>query len=263
MKTLKSSILGCAVALALLGTASTSQATVSDKSILVGVDGAFAPFTYIDDSGKLIGFDVDIINSIGKNLGYKVTIKPMPFDGIIPALMSDSIDVIISGFTISPERAKKVDFSDPYYLCGLTYLVPKADKDKYPDFTKLDGKDIGVQIGTTGALFAQKHLKNSKIKQFNSPPDTYMELGNGGCSAVINDMPVNDFFLTSHKDSGFVSLHIDRDVDKEYYGIAVSKNHPEMLKEMNRGLKLLHENGEFSRISDKWFGYDITDTLKE
>ena len=86
MKILKSSILGCAVALALLGTASTSQATVSDKSILVGVDGAFAPFTYIDDSGKLIGFDVDIINAIGKTLdkaSTEVMIDNMMTRGVI------------------------------------------------------------------------------------------------------------------------------------------------------------------------------------
>ncbi|MGN0909017.1 MAG: transporter substrate-binding domain-containing protein, partial [Succinivibrio sp.] len=115
--------LACAVALALLGTATLAQADAKDKVLHVGCEGAFAPFTYIDDAGKITGFDIDLIRQLGKDMGYKVDIQVYPFDGLIPALLTDSIDVIISGFTISEERAKKVDFSDPYYLCGLTYLV--------------------------------------------------------------------------------------------------------------------------------------------
>ncbi len=255
--------LACAVALALLGTATLAQANTRDKVLHVGCEGAFAPFTYIDDAGKITGFDIDLIRQLGKDMGYKVEVQVYPFDGLIPALLTDSIDVIISGFTISEERAKKVDFSDPYYLCGLTYLVKDEDKSKFTDYTKLDGQDVCVQIGTTGAMFVQKHLKKAKIKQFNSPPETYLELGNGGCKAVVNDMPVNDFFLAKHKASGISSMHIDRDVDKEYYGIAVNKNHPEMLKVMNEGLKKVQQDGSFAKISNIWFGYDITDTLKQ
>lgn len=263
MFSFKRSFLGSAVALAMLGTATFAEAGVSDKVLNVGCEGAFAPFTYIDDKGEITGFDIDLIRSLGESLGYEVKITVYPFDGLIPALMTDSIDCIISGFTISEERAKKVDFSDPYYLCGLTYLTPEKNASEIRDFRKLDGKEICVQIGTTGAMFAEKHFPNAKIKTFNSPPDTYLELTAGGCRAVINDMPVNDFYLSRHKGENLTSLHIDKDVDKEYYGIAVNKDHPEMLKEINRGLKLSLENGEFKRISEQWFGYDITDTLKE
>lgn len=261
MKNFKLSLTGYAVALAMLGTANMSEASVADKVLNVGCEGAFAPFTYVDDQGKITGFDIDLIRALGEDLGYKVNVTVFPFDGLIPALLTDGIDVIISGFTISPERAKKVDFSDPYYLCGLTYLTPAQNAERLKDFRSLDGEKLCVQIGTTGALFATKHFKNSEIVQFNSPPETYLELNKGGCSAVINDMPVNDFYLSRHKGDELASLHIDKDIDKEYYGIAVSKNHPEMLKEMNRGLKIMRENGHFAEISERWFGYDISDTL--
>ena len=264
MKISMRSLMGSAVALAMLGTAFTSQAGVSDKVLNVGCEGAFAPFTFIDKNGQITGFDIDLIRQIGSDLGYKVNVRVYPFDGLIPALLTDGIDVIISGFTISPERAKKVDFSDPYYLCGLTYLTQAKHAEKFKDYIKLDGEKLCVQIGTTGAMFAQKHFPNAQLRQFNSPPETYLELERGGCAAVINDMPVNDFFLSRHQDgTKFASAHIDKDVDKEYYGIAVNKNHPEMLKEINRGLKLVQQNGNFAKISTTWFGYDITDTLKQ
>lgn len=252
--------LACTSAYADEGEANKNQ----QKNLIVGCEGAFAPFTYIDDSGQISGFDIDLIKAIGTSLGYdNVTIRVLPFDGLIPALMTSNIDLIISGFTISPERDKKVDFSDPYYLCGLTYLVDKKDAKTYDNYEKLNGEDICVQIGSSGAVFAEKFLTKSKKKIFNSPPETYLELGNGGCKAVIHDMPVNDFFLAKDGSGRFESLHISRHVDKEYYGIAVREGDKKMLYEVNRGLKLVEENGEFERISKEWFGHDIRDTLKE
>lgn len=257
-------VLACSLCAAAFGaTAAEVQNPPQQKNLIVGCEGAFAPFTYIDDSGNIIGFDIDLIRAIGKSLGYNTTIRVLPFDGLIPALMTGNIDLIISGFTITPERDKKVDFSDPYYLCGLTYLVNKEDAKKYDSYEKLDGEPICLQIGTTGALFTEKFLPNSQRKVFNSPPEAYIELGNGGCRAVIHDMPVNDFFLAKEKTDRYESINIGRHVDKEYYGIAVREGDKHLLDEVNRGLKLVDENGEFERISKEWFGHDIRDTLKE
>lgn len=253
--------LGTALCLALLcGNVSAKD----EKPVLrIGCEGAFAPFTFIDDKGEITGFDIDLIRELGEGLGYEVKITVYPFDGLIPALMADNIDAIISGFTISPERAQKVDFSEPYFLCGLNFLIRGEDETKYRDLDSLKGQKICLQIGTTGSLFAQKQLTGSELKQFNSPPETYLELLNRGCSAVINDSSVNDFFLARHKGEKVVAVPIDKNIDKEYYGIAVNKNHPEMLDTINRGLKQVRANGVFKRISEQWFGHDISSTLEE
>ena len=246
------------------GTASAQAEKVSTPKVLnVGCEGAFAPFTFIDDQGKISGFDIDIIRAIGESLGYKVNINVLPFDGLIPALVTSNIDLIISGFTITEERAKKVDFSDPYYMCSLTYLVHEKDVKELDSLNKLNGKQVCVQIGTTGALYAQSHLVEATIKQFNSPPETYLELQNSGCRAVINDKPVNDYFLTKNKVDNIKSVNIDAaDATREYYGIAVRKGDKKMLDLMNKGLDLVKKNGKFKEVSVSWFGYDITDTLK-
>lgn len=257
---------GIVLAGAILGTvfsAGADETAQTDKKVLqVGCEGGFAPFTYINDDGKLVGFDIDIIQEIGKALGYEVKITVYPFDGLIPALLTDNIDLIISGFTISEERAKRVDFSDPYYLCGLTFLINEENDKKYKTFKDLDGTNVCVQIGTSGAMFVEKALPKAVLKQFNSPAETYLELQNHGCSAVINDTPVNDFFLAKSQDKTILSKKVMTE-NKEYYGIAVNKKHPELLAQINKGLKLVHENGSFATVSNKWFGYDITESLKQ
>lgn len=232
------------------------------KVLKVGCEAAFAPFTYTSQDGKLIGFDLDLIRAMGESQGYEVVIQAFPFDGLIPALITNNIDLIISGFTISPERAKKVDFSDPYYRCGLTFLIKKEDAGKYNTLSDLKNDTLCVQIGTTGALYVSKQLPDTQLKQFNSPPETYLELINGGCKAVINDRPVNDFFLASSHNKDIVSKNITTDTS-EYYGIAVNKGNKEMLDLVNKALKDVQDNGEFKRISDQWFGYDVSAELRE
>ncbi len=233
------------------------------KTLNVGCEGAFAPFTYIDDQGNITGFDIDLIKAIGKDLGYNVKINVMPFDGLIPSLMTGNIDLIISGFTISEERAKKVDFSDPYYLCGMSYVIEKKNAQKYDTYEKLDGHPICTQLAATGTNFTQKFLQKSKDKIFNTPPETYIELGNGSCLAAIHDKPVNDFFLTKDNSGKFTSIEIKKHIDKEYYGIAVQKGNKELLNQINKGLKEVEENGVFEKISMDWFGNNILDSLKE
>ena len=252
----------CALMLSAYAAENSQTAPEQGRKVLeVGCEGGFAPFTYIDDKGTLVGFDVDIIRIIGKSLGYDVKITVYPFDGLIPALITDNIDLIISGFTISEERAKKVDFSEPYYLCNLTYLINKENESKYKKYQDLDGTEVCVQLGTSGAMYVKETLPKAKLRQFNSPAETYLELQNHGCSAVINDRPVQDFFLTQSQDKSIISKDVGAD-HKEYYGIAVNKGNQKLLGEINRGLKLVLENGEFARVSKEWFGYDISSTLK-
>ncbi len=241
----------------------TGDVTHGDKVLRVGCDAAFAPFTYTNDKGELIGFDVDLIKAIAEEMGYTIDMKGYPFDGIIPTLITNNIDLIISGFTISPERAQRVDFSDPYYRCGLTFLTMKMDADKFDSFEKIKKAEICTQIGTTGSLYLQKVLDEPNLKQFNSPPETYLEMLNGGCDVVVNDRPVNDFFLAQNpKNKDIVVSHDITSAQNEYYGIAVRKGNTEMLNLVNEGLDRVIENGKFAEISTKWFGYDISADLK-
>ena len=234
------------------GSEKKEAAKVDDSKVLkVGCNADFAPFEFQDVSGKeYIGFDMDLIRAIGKEMGYEVKIQNINFDGLIPALDAGNIDVIISGMTITNERAEKVNFAKPYYQSGLTVVV-KKDNNAVKNFKDLEGKTIAVQIGTTGANKA-KEIKNAKVKEFNSSADTFMELKAGGVEAVVNDRPVNDYYLSQGGDKDAKALA--EVLSAEDYGIAMSKKNVELTKKIDEALEKLKANGEYDKIYEKWFG---------
>lgn len=221
------------------------------KVLKVGCNADFAPFEFQDVSGKeYVGFDMDLIRAIGKEMGYEVKIQNINFDGLIPAMDAGNIDVIISGMTITKERAEKVSFSKPYYQSGLTIVV-KKDNSTINGFKDLEGKTIAVQIGTTGATKA-KEIKNAKVKEFNSSADTFMELKAGGVDAVVNDRPVNDYYLKQGGDKDAKTFA--EVLSAEDYGIAMNKKNAELTKKVDEALAKIKANGEYEKIYEKWFG---------
>ena len=234
-----------AMAALVAGCGGEQKAAESEKVLKVGVNADFAPFEFQDENGKEYqGFDMDLIRAVGEEMGYKVEINNVNFDGLIPALEAGNIDVCISGMTINEERKQKVNFSDPYYKSGLSIIVAK-DNDSIKKFEDLKGKKVAVQIGTTSA-------EGVEVKEFNSSADTFMELRAKGVDAVVNDRPVNDYYIMK---SGETNVKALPDLlTSEDYGIAVSKKNEELLNKVNDALRKLHENGKYDEIFTKWFG---------
>ena len=208
--------LALAATIGFAGCGGNNAATSSSsgaKTLKVGSSVDFAPFEFQDEGqAEYQGFDMDLIRAIGKEMGYDVEISNIGFDGLIPALQAKNVDVLITGMTINDERKQSVDFSDPYYQSGLTIVVRENEEN---------------------------------IKSF-------MELKNGGVDAVVNDRPVNDYFIHSSQQTGVKTLP-DR-LTSEDYGIAVAKGNTELLTKINDALKKLKDNGEYDKIFAKWFG---------
>jgi len=227
------------------------QAAPTAKVLKVGSEASFAPFEFQEEGSKeYAGFDIDLIKALGKQMGYEVQIQNMGFDGLIPGLESSTVDVAISAMTITEERAKKINFSKPYYKSGLTIVV-RNDNTNIKSFADLDGKKIAVQIGTTGADEAKK-AKNAQIREFNSAPESFLELKAGGVDAVVNDKPVNDYYIA--KSGGKDAKEIGQPLTAEEYGIAVAKKNTELLTNLDKALDELKKNGEYDKIYLKWFG---------
>jgi glutamine transport system substrate-binding protein len=234
-------ILGIFVlSVALVGCGGQQAAPDKAKVIRVGSDTAFAPFEFQDEKSKeYVGFDMDLIKAVGKQMGYEVQIQSMNFDGLIPALEAGNIDAVISAMTIKEERAKKVNFTKPYYKSGLSIVV-KMDNNTTKTFKDLEGKNIGVQIGTTGADEAKK-IPNAKVREFNTAPEAFLELKNGGVDAVVNDLPVNEYYIAQagSKDAKIVG----EPLNSEEYGIATAKKNTELGEKLNKALAELKTNG--------------------
>ena len=221
------------------------------KVLKVGSSIDFPPFEFQDEGQKEYqGFDMDLIRAIGKEMGREVEIQNLGFDGLIPALQGKSIDVAISGMTINDERKANVRFSEPYYQSGLTMVV-RQDEEAIKKFADLKGKKVAVQIGTTSAAEVKK-IEGVEIKELNTPADCFMELKAKGVDAVVNDRPVNDYFITKNAAQGVKTL--EEKLTAEDYGIAINKSNEQLQKDVNAALKKLKENGEYDKIFAKWFG---------
>ena len=233
------------------GCGSDKKAADGEKVLKVGTNADFAPFEFQGANPNAYeGFDMDLIRAVGEEMGYKVEINNVAFDGLIPSLEAGNIDVIISGMTINDERKQKVLFSDPYYKSGLSIMVAK-NNDAIKGFQDLKGKKIAVQIGTTSATEAKK-LGSAEVKELNSSADTFIELNAKGVDAVINDKPVNDRYIVESKNDNVKVL--SELLTSEDYGMAINKNNAELQTKINAALKKLKENGTYDKIYEKWFG---------
>lgn len=242
------------VALAGCGSSSTPATKKEEpqKVLRVGTEPSFPPFEFVDEkTNAYIGFDIDLINAVGKEIGYKVEVQNLGFDALIPALEAGNIDVAASGVTITEERAQKVAFTRSYYDAGLTIVVLKTN-DTIKDFADLEGKRIAVQIGTTGQMEAER-TPGATVRKYDAVNEVFLELKNGSVDAVINDRPVNEYFLKSSGANEYAKS-VGQPKDAESYGFAVAKKNTELVSLIDKALDLLKKNGEYDRIYDKWFG---------
>ena len=223
----------------------------NQRKLVVGMDATYPPFGSQDtETRQYVGYDVDIIRAIGRIEGFEVEVRNLSFDGLIPALKTGNIDIAINDITITPERAKSVDFSNRYYIAGLGVVV-NANNTTITKPEDLEGKRLAVSIGSTGEI-ASRGIKNAKVRIFNQLTECYLELRNDGVDAVVNDIPTNDYYVATAGRGKVKSLPIA--LTREDLGIAVKKGNKELLDRINRGLAAIKQNGEFARIFEKWFG---------
>ncbi len=232
------------------GTSETPATT--GGTITVATEPAFPPFeSQAQGGGELEGFDIDVMKAIGQAAGLTVKFQSLPFDGIIPGLQAGTVDAAISAITITPERAKTISFSRPYFKAGLAIAV-KEDNNNITSLDSLQNKKIAAQIGTTGAQNAQK-ISGAEVTTFDSAPLALQELVNGNVDAVINDAPVTLYAINSGNIKGLKV--VGQLLTEEFYGIAAPKD-SKYLDAINNGLGKLIADGTYTKIYQKWFKVD-------
>lgn len=234
------------------GCGQSDSAEQSGKKVLrVGMDASYPPFGSQDQETKdYEGFDVDIIRAIGAEEGFDVEISNRSFDGLIPALQAKEIDVAINDITITDDRKQSVDFSKPYYIAGLGVVV-RSDNDTIHTAEDLQGKTLGVSIGSTGEEAARK-IPGANVRVFNAINEAFLEVQNGGVDAVVNDIPTNEYYVSHAGNKNVRTAEVA--LTKEDLGIAVLKGNTELLTKIDDGLAKIKANGKFAEIYEKWFG---------
>ena len=241
----KNLVMAAAVTMACAGSA------LAAPVLTVGTEPTFQPFEFVDARTKdFVGYDMDMIRAAAKHMGYQVKFVNMGFDGLIPALMTNNIDAAAAGMTITAERKKKVDFTRPVYQSTQVILVNKSDAGSVKSEKDLKGKNLCAQIGTVGAEFGRK-IPGAKVKAFNTLPDTILELNNRGCTAVIADKPVVEYFLKQR--GGRNMVEVQTGYPKEEMAFAVRNGNKKLLDAFNKALAAMDKSGETAKIHQKWF----------
>lgn len=238
-----------------LGFANTTQA--AEKTYKIGTDLTFAPFEFQNSDGDYIGVDVDLINQIAKDQDFKVDLRPLGFDSSIQGVQSDQLDGMIAGMSITDERKKTFDFSEPYFDSGIQMAV-KNDNTDIKEYKDLKGKTVAAKIGTESATFLAKNKDKYgyEVKQYEAADAMYNALTNGNVAAIFDDYPVLGYAVTNGQPFKLVG-----DPEKgSSYGFAVKKGeNKELLEKFNQGLKNLKKNGSYDKIVSKYISSGSND----
>jgi polar amino acid transport system substrate-binding protein len=257
-------ILGALTAVAVLGSAVAGHA--ADKVLKFGAAAEpYPPFTSQTASGKWVGFEVDLMNAVCKVEKLKCQMVGTAWDGIIPALNAHKIDVIWSSMSITPERAKVIDFTDKYYNTPADIIAPKSEKLPLTtkDMSALYGKTIGVQTSTTHAAFVQKYLGSKvKLKTYDTQDNCDADLTAGRIDAAIADSVALTDYLKSDQGSDMeVKLTIPADFDRSVFGDGVGgglrKSDTALKAKLNDGIKKVRANGTYDKLAKKYFDFDV------
>ena len=226
--------------------------TVSAETLRVVTDPSFVPFEMMDQqTGEMIGFDMEIIREVADRAGFEIDLNTMDFNGIIPALQTGNVDIAIAGITITDQREEIVDFSDPYYDSGLRILVRQGE-DGVTELDDLEGKKIGTKIGSTSYDYLMKTLeKDDGVTPYPGSSDMYMALMSRAIDAVFHDAPNVGYFART-RGKGKVKT-VGPLYEGQQYGIAL-KNGSEWIDEVNEALASMKADGTYQTIYEKWFG---------
>ncbi|WP_296266747.1 cystine ABC transporter substrate-binding protein [Pseudomonas sp. UBA6562] len=248
----------------LLGVGLTGQAsageqlkTIEEKGVLnVGLEGTYPPFSFVDEKGKLSGFEVELSEALAKQMGVKVKLQPTPWDGILAALASKRLDVVVNQVTISDERKQKYDFSTPYTISGIQALVLKKNLDELAikGAADLNGKKVGVGLGTNYEQWLRKEVPKADVRTYNDDPVKFQDLAVGRIDAILIDRLAALEYTKKAPNTALAGEAFSRLES----GIAVRKDEPELLDALNKALAALKADGTLTALSQKYFGADVT-----
>ncbi|MGY0394837.1 MULTISPECIES: basic amino acid ABC transporter substrate-binding protein [unclassified Fusobacterium] len=225
---------------------SLSSLAMAKEKIYVGTNAEFPPFEYLE-KGEIVGFDIEMMNEIGKVLDADIKIQDMAFDGLLPALQMKKVDVVIAGMTATEERQKMVSFTQPYYTASQVIIV-KEGNNSIKSFDDLKGKRVGVMLGFTGDVIVSD-MEGVKIERYNAAYAGIMALKADKIDAVVLDSEPAENYVKQNS-----GLQIaEAESAQEKYAIAVRKNDKELLEKLEKGLNEIKANGTYDKLLKKYF----------
>jgi cystine transport system substrate-binding protein len=219
----------------------------------IGTEGTYPPFTFHDQAGKLVGFDVEIGEAVAAKLGVKPEFLEGKWDGLIAGLDANRYDTVINQVGITDARKQKFDFSEPY-IASKAVLIARADDDSIKTFADLKGKKSAQSLTSNFGKLAQD--AGAELVGTDGFDQSIQLVLTGRADATINDsLSFLDF--KKHKPDANVKIAAEQ-ANADYSGIIIRKGEPELLAEINKALEAIKADGTYQKISDKYFGQDVS-----
>lgn len=233
-----------AVLLAIMVMTLAGCAKKDGGKLVMATNAEFPPYEYYDGK-EIVGIDVEIANALAKELGKEFVVEDMAFDSITGAVASGKADIGLAGMTIMPDRLESVNFSVPYTTARQVVIVNENSTIATPD--DLVGKTIGVQLGTTGDIYAGD-IEGATVEQYSKGIDAVIALTQGKIDAVMIDNEPAKVFVSQNAGTKI----LDEDFTVEEYAIEVAKGNDKLLEDINAAITKLKESGEIQKIIDKY-----------
>ncbi|MGO4126233.1 transporter substrate-binding domain-containing protein [Inquilinus sp. YAF38] len=240
--------------------------TATAETFRVGMEGAYPPFNNTDSTGKIVGFEVDLVNELCKRTGMTCEVMQQDWDGMIPALMNKRYDGIMDGMSITAERLKQIAFSVPYtdtpaWFVGAKDGLLKNAKSLADVKAALKGKTIGVQRSTTHQNFVEAEFKDTEIKLYDTVDELNFDLVNGRIDAGLNDSVSWSSFLNSDAGKGFTHFGPtmtgkDNPLFGQGVGIGLRQEDKELKAKLDKAIDSMKADGSLGKLAVQWFGYD-------
>ena len=222
-------------------------------ALRVGTEGTYAPFTFHDQSGALVGFDVEIAQEIAKRLGVKAQFVEGPWDGLIAGIDANRYDVVINEVGITDARKQKYDFSDPY-IASKAVLIVKADNTAITSFADLKGKKAAQTLTSNFGKLAQDN--GAELVGTDGFDQSIALVLQGRADATINDS-LSFYDFKKHQPDANVKIAATQS-NADYSGVLLAKGKPELVAAINKAIADIKSDGTYAKISQKYFGTDVS-----
>ncbi len=236
---------------------STLDKIIASGELRHGFEAGYMPFEMIDKNGNFVGFDIDMGKKMAEAMGVKWVPVNTAWDGIIPSLMTNKFDIIMSGMTVTQERNLKISFADPYIVIGQALIVNSDLKGKINSYKDLNDPSYTVisKLGVTGEQAVKRMIPKANYKAFETESEGAMEVLNGNADAFVYDLPFCELFMTQRGDSGSIYL-LNKPFTYEPLAWAINKGDPDLLNWLNNFMNQVRNDGTYDAIYDKWIRND-------
>jgi lysine-arginine-ornithine-binding protein len=246
---------GCSNSSTSEDSAVTDAATTDTvMSVKIATESSYKPFSYTDADGKLIGYEIELVDALCAQMQADCELISQDWDGLIPGLNAQKFDAVIAGMSITPERQEVVEFSDPYFHTGIILIAKKEDNVSVAD---LKGQPIASQRSTVAAQYLQDEHANADIKLYDTQDNAYLDLTSGRVRAMMSDKVTGIDWLKTEAGKDYEVKGAEISTAEDAMGIAFRKGDP-LVAKFNQALAEITENGTYEQITSSYFGTSLT-----